>query len=614
MVIRSLFFRVILALSLPGMLLASQNNPQGAKDQEDGLTLLAQLAASGFTPLANITLDYAPEAAQSLAADLPTQPLQFLNIQNRNSAYYPGQSVGQLVDWSPCGNYVVAASRNNLNIYDVHNGSLIQTLIAHRTNVVSVAWSNSDPNIIRSTSNAGGLRTWNIETGHNSHFVIANHFPYQMVLQKNAPMVGFCGDLGSLSITRPFLGHGESTRTDTHLTPVADGRFSVLAWSHHPQLQLAAANPQRKKIVVYHDDATIAYTKYISHPVHDITALAWSPDNRQIAYAYFLASYPNVYDVIVGDHTLSGHTDSINYIEYSPNGKFLASASDDMTVKIWDVQTGQLLYTLAEFAGPIRTVRWSPDGSRLACESYGQTPDEGRVSIWQSPVSKQDVLDACTQATNKNQPKASDMTSRQQPQMQAHVLPNSSNNAHPQHGKRAAAAQAAAMQARNVQQPHVTLPKIVQTNKQKPQKPVVMPSKQAVRAVQHPVIQSKPVQQKPVVAHSTSPRLRRTRAVPNKPVRVAKSVRPQTKKVAPRLVRKPARRIPVRKPIIRKAAVKRPQRVVRVKRVLRSMPIKKVINKRTRPAVQRITKNRLTQRRTTAQRLVRMRALRSKRG
>jgi WD40 repeat protein len=44
--------------------------------------------------------------------------------------------------------------------------------------------------------------------------------------------------------------------------------------------------------------------------------------------------------------TLRGHTDKVVCVRYSPNGKQLASASDDGTVKLWDVTTGRLLHTL----------------------------------------------------------------------------------------------------------------------------------------------------------------------------------------------------------------------------------------------------------------------------
>ena len=44
--------------------------------------------------------------------------------------------------------------------------------------------------------------------------------------------------------------------------------------------------------------------------------------------------------------TLTGHTDSVLSVAFSPDGKLLASGSDDNTVRIWDMATGQELQIL----------------------------------------------------------------------------------------------------------------------------------------------------------------------------------------------------------------------------------------------------------------------------
>ena len=49
----------------------------------------------------------------------------------------------------------------------------------------------------------------------------------------------------------------------------------------------------------------------------------------------------------------------------SPDGSKIASASADFTVKLWDIQTGDLLQTFGHL-GEVRTVAFSPDGKLLA--------------------------------------------------------------------------------------------------------------------------------------------------------------------------------------------------------------------------------------------------------
>ncbi len=77
------------------------------------------------------------------------------------------------------------------------------------------------------------------------------------------------------------------------------------------------------------------------------------------------------------------HQDTVLRVEFSPDGRHIATGSLDGTLRIWDAQAGRVLYTLPCESPHIRALAYSRDGLRLAVAH-----NDGRIRVWEAATGK----------------------------------------------------------------------------------------------------------------------------------------------------------------------------------------------------------------------------------
>jgi eukaryotic-like serine/threonine-protein kinase len=117
--------------------------------------------------------------------------------------------------------------------------------------------------------------------------------------------------------------------------------------------------------------------------VYDIESVEFSPDGRFLASESSDHSF--IWDTASGTKLLEPQPGAFADVTFSPDASRLASFRwDDRTIKIWEIASGRQLFGLKGHASGVTSVAFSPDGQRLASKSYDES-----VRIWDTATGKE---------------------------------------------------------------------------------------------------------------------------------------------------------------------------------------------------------------------------------
>jgi len=252
----------------------------------------------------------------------------------------------------------------------------------HSASVNSLAIS-ADGQILVSGSADKRVKVWNLVNEEETHSFNHEDGVQSVAISSDGKLIA------SGILNKTIIVLNLETKKDTLV--LTDHSGQVMSLAFHPKnnnILFSGSGDKTTKIWdLKKQVCTHTYTKHSS----GVTSIAVSPEGKTLVSG----SYDKTI-IVLPDQILQGHSNVVCSVAISPDGQTVISGSRDKEIKVWNLRSGELLYTLTGHEGSVLSIAISPDGKTLFSGSEDETVKVWDLTIQQEINTLAKYLDAVT--------------------------------------------------------------------------------------------------------------------------------------------------------------------------------------------------------------------------